>query len=150
MPNPGPLILFSRENLDITYISYKVADSLETAEFLSDVWREFLKAKRQSTMSWLLMKKMDSRSIKICLGICYGKSYTLPRRKEQRLIDAEYFRNPILGSKCWTNWFQVILTVRESDEIWWKSWSQFMVQACGLYMTFDFSLLNNYDYIEAI
>ena len=45
MPNPGPLILFSRENLDITYISYKVADSLETAEFLSDVWREFCEGK---------------------------------------------------------------------------------------------------------
>ena len=65
-------------------------------------------------------RNMDSMSIRIFREMCFGKNFMRPVQRVKRFL-SEYFTRSHERIK-------VILTVRESDEKWWKSWCGFLKQ----------------------
>jgi len=99
-------------------LGYNVADYLETCEFMSETWLKFLEG------------KIDAKAV-------------LDKYKEQG-FDAN---QDIPGNMLWEELYaaspkgqKVILTVRESDERWWKSWCGFMKQEIERFGFGDFNM----------
>merc|ERR1712126_789705 len=97
-------------------LGFKVADWLETAEFLGSTWRDFIDEKIEIEE---VLKKYDE------LG--FDANQDLP------------------GNFLWEELYlasskdtKVILTVRDSDEQWWKSWCGFMTQEFSRHSIGDF------------
>ena len=87
-------------------LGYNVADYMETAEFLSLIWRDYLRG--EATIEDVIAE--------------YDKNE----------FDAN---QDIPGNLLWEDLYRampkdtkVILTVRDSDTAWWKSWCGFMMQ----------------------
>ena len=75
--------------------------------------------------------------IKIFLEICFGKNFILQVQRVKR-FKSKSSRSPkvIQGQRK----IKVILTVRESDERWWKSWCGFMNQEIDRFAFGDLQL----------
>lgn len=106
-------------------LGYNVADYMETAEFLSGVWLEFYEGK--ATIEKVLAA-YDQHG--------FDANQDLPGNM---LWEELYDASP-RGTK-------VILTIRESDERWWKSWCGFLKQEMIRWSKGNFSfmpLLNSF------
>ena len=106
-------------------LGYNVADYMETMEFLSIIWRDYL-----------LGKGLFSR-----FGII--KNFRIKLASIDDVI-SEYEKHgfdtnqDIPGNLLWQDLYEalikrdsntkVILTIRDNDEVWWRSWCNFMKQ----------------------
>ena len=72
--------------------------------------------------------------IKIFLEICFGKNFMRQVPRVKRLVRRS--SKVTQGHEI----IQVILTVRESDERWWKSWCGFMKQEIERFGFGDFNM----------
>ena len=87
-------------------LGYKVADYMETLEFLNEIWRAYLNG--EATIEAVL-EEYEKHG--------FDANQDLPGNLKWE----ELYNGSPKGTK-------VILTVRDSDDIWWKSWSGFMKQ----------------------
>ena len=139
-------------------LGFKVADWLETAEYLGDTWivgipRKKCWAESSSMIIWESLKdRLFGREnwnqgryseiwwIGVWCESRYAWELSLGRtlfRKPQRIWVnfrwKELRWNPGQIRQKWTQKdTKVILTVRDSDEKWWKSWCGFTIQAIWL------------------
>ena len=96
-------------------LGFKVADYLEPTEFLSGVWKDFFEGRA---------------TIEDVLAVYEQHGFDANQDLPGNWLWEELYTALPKGTK-------VILTIRESDERWWRSWCDFMVQAHRLrYNTF--------------
>lgn len=91
----------------LRHLGYNVADYMETAEFLSGVWLDFYEGRA---------------SIQKVLAAYDEHGFDANQDLPGNMLWEELYDASPKGTK-------VILTIRESDEKWWKSWCGFMLQA---------------------
>ena len=102
-------------------LGYNVADYMETLEFLPFIWRDYVdgKATIEDVISEYEKHGFDTNQ-------------DLPGN----LLWEDLYRGMLKKDKN----TKVILTVRDNDEVWWKSWCGFVTQeaqrhsVCGLSM----------------
>ena len=87
-------------------LGYNVADYMETAEFLSFIWRDYLRGEA---------------SIEDVIAEYDKNGFDANQDIPGNLLWEDLYRAMPKDTK-------VILTVRDSDAAWWKSWCGFMVQ----------------------
>ena len=80
-----------------------------------------------------LIRSMGSTQIKVSPGICFGKNFMQQAQRDKKSFKVKKVTKGYLRIK-------VILTVRESDERWWKSWHGFMKQEIERFGFGDFNL----------
>lgn len=93
-------------------LGYNVADYMETAEFLSFVWRDYVEGK--ATIDDVI-NAYDKHG--------FDANQDIPGN----LLWEDLYRALIKRDAN----TKVILTVRDSDAAWWKSWCGFMLQECS-------------------
>jgi len=89
-------------------LGYKVADFVETLEFLSIVWLDFYEGRA---------------TIDDVLEVYDKHGFDCNQDLPGNVLWEELYRG--LGPDT-----KVILTVRDNDEVWWRSWCGFMTQEC--------------------
>ena len=87
-------------------LGYKVADYMETLEFLSDVWKKYYNGEA---------------SIDDVLAVYDQNGFDANQDTPGNVLWEELYRASPKGTK-------VILTIRESDEVWWNSWCGYIKQ----------------------
>ena len=92
-------------------LGFNVADYMETAEILSPVWRDYVDGR--ATIDDVI------------------DSYDKHGFDTNQDIPGNYLWEDLYRALIKRNDTQVILTVRDSDAAWWKSWCGFMLQECS-------------------
>ena len=101
----------------LRHLGYNVADSMETAEFLSIIWQSYLRG--EASIDDVLAKYEN---------FGFDSNQDIP------------------GNYLWEDLYRampkdtkVILTVRDSDAVWWDSWCGFMLQEINRSCVGDFN-----------
>lgn len=103
-------------------LGYNVADYMETAEFLSFIWRDFIEGK--ATIEDVI-NAYDQHG--------FDTNQDIPGNVLwEDLYRALVKRDPNI---------KVIMTVRDNDAVWWKSWCGFWLQECQYGAIGDFCVL---------
>lgn len=112
-------------------LGYKVADNLETIEFLSYEWRSFVEGES---------------SIESVLTAYDRHGFDANQDLPGNVLWEDMYRASPKGTK-------VILTIRDNEEKWWNSWKKFIiqeyerVQVMGVSYQGIMGLLSRYGYL---
>ena len=108
-------------------LGFKVADYLETTEFLSGVWKDYFQGRA---------------TIEDVLAAYEQHGFDANQDLPGNWLWEELYTASPKGTK-------VILTVRESDERWWKSWCDFMVQEMERFSIGNFCFMPVLNYMQS-
>jgi len=105
-------------------LGYNVADYIETVEFMSNVWLRYLR---------------NEASIEDVLAEYEKNGFDANQDVPGNLKWEDLYRASPKGTK-------VILTIRDSDDVWWRSWCGFMEQEIrrGSVGDFNFQTIMQY------
>ena len=101
-------------------LGYNVADYPETLEFLGETWLEFMNGKNDITA---VIEKYKELGFNVNQD--FPGNFMWEEIYQARLL--KIYNSYILFQAC-PKGQKVILTVRDSDEKWWKSWCGFNEQ----------------------